>query len=545
MTSTTILELTRSLHQEIESKIEKASQLMIHEFSSRKDTVIKEHKIKNLIEDVQNLSQKLLDIYMDRDGVREQELKQISGDTVFTSFYDRLNSIKTYYRKNPNEDFTIPSMTVLEDFIPIKNTENHLETLEALKKETEKIDEEKVEALFLGEEHFGNFIDLNIFYQKFMNLKLEKYLPKMVKSTNQNEKEKPLDYISYLGIFNEFMFIPENIKLWKSYRNYLNELMDYLINFIKRSRPLFNLKRAMEIIHNDFKQGWENGYFQPKWKKTNQNDGNNQSKKNVDDNEVNQNDQILITNENKKSEELNHNHLYCEYCKKQFAKDTVFQVHLKGKKHQKNMNRKIKQEENKMKSFEEFSRYEFIITKLTQILHEVIKKTIENTVRKQTLTYEELQREILDAEEEDNHENADENADEDIEDDEDMFYNPKGLPLGWDGKPIPYWLYKLNGLSVEYRCEICGGFTYRGRKTFEDHFQQWRHAHAMKCLGIPNTKHFHEITSIDEALALYKKIKDSLDEQRFKPDEDEEFEDSQGNVISRKTYELMKKQGIL
>ena len=31
-----------------------------------------------------------------------------------------------------------------------------------------------------------------------------------------------------------------------------------------------------------------------------------------------------------------------------------------------------------------------------------------------------------------------------------------GLPLGWDGKPIPYWLYKLHGLSVEYKCEICG-----------------------------------------------------------------------------------------
>lgn len=26
--------------------------------------------------------------------------------------------------------------------------------------------------------------------------------------------------------------------------------------------------------------------------------------------------------------------------------------------------------------------------------------------------------------------------------------NPKNVPIGWDGKPIPYWLYKLHGLGV-------------------------------------------------------------------------------------------------
>ena len=33
-------------------------------------------------------------------------------------------------------------------------------------------------------------------------------------------------------------------------------------------------------------------------------------------------------------------------------------------------------------------------------------------------------------------------------DEEDEFvYNPLKLPMGWDGKPIPYWLYKLHGLN--------------------------------------------------------------------------------------------------
>ena len=36
---------------------------------------------------------------------------------------------------------------------------------------------------------------------------------------------------------------------------------------------------------------------------------------------------------------------------------------------------------------------------------------------------------------------------EDSDEEEDYIYNPLKLPLGWDGKPIPYWLYKLHGLN--------------------------------------------------------------------------------------------------
>jgi splicing factor 3A subunit 3 len=39
-------------------------------------------------------------------------------------------------------------------------------------------------------------------------------------------------------------------------------------------------------------------------------------------------------------------------------------------------------------------------------------------------------------------------------------YNPLKLPLGWDGKPIPYWLYKLHGLNMEFKCEICGNYRF-------------------------------------------------------------------------------------
>jgi splicing factor 3A subunit 3 len=57
------------------------------------------------------------------------------------------------------------------------------------------------------------------------------------------------------------------------------------------------------------------------------------------------------------------------------------------------------------------------------------------------------------------------------QEEEEKIYNPLKLPLGWDGKPIPFWLYKLHGLGVEYGCEICGNFVYMGRKAFDKHFQ--------------------------------------------------------------------------
>jgi hypothetical protein len=63
---------------------------------------------------------------------------------------------------------------------------------------------------------------------------------------------------------------------------------------------------------------------------------------------------------------------------------------------------------------------------------------------------------------------------------EEEVYNPLKLPLGWDGKPIPYWLYKLHGLNVELTCEICGNYSYWGRRAYEKHFKEYRHQHGMR-----------------------------------------------------------------
>jgi len=112
-------------------------------------------------------------------------------------------------------------------------------------------------------------------------------------------------------------------------------------------------------------------------------------------------------------------------------------------------------------------------------------------------------------------------------------------------RPIPYWLYKLHGLGIEYKCEICGNYSYWGRRAFERHFQEWRHAYGMKCLRIPNTVHFKEITSINDALTLHRKLMYEAEVSRWKPDMEEEFEDSEGNVLNKKRYLDLERQGLL
>jgi len=84
-----------------------------------------------------------------------------------------------------------------------------------------------------------------------------------------------------------------------------------------------------------------------------------------------------------------------------------------------------------------------------------------------------------------------------------------------------------------------------GRKNFDRHFQESRHAFGMRALGLPNTKHFHEITSIEDALSLAEKLKQEGRYEIFEQETMEELEDDEGNVYNRKTYDDLKKQGLI
>ena len=70
-------------------------------------------------------------------------------------------------------------------------------------------------------------------------------------------------------------------------------------------------------------------------------------------------------------------------------------------------------------------------------------------------------------------------------------------------------------------------------------------SYGMRCLGIPNNKHFHDITIIEDAIALNAKLQEGIEVESFDATVAEEYEDSEGHVLNRKTYEDLARQGLL
>ncbi|KAI0220274.1 Pre-mRNA-splicing factor sap61, partial [Massospora cicadina] len=341
--------------------------------------------------------------------------------------------------------------------------------------------EEDMEVMFSGEESNGKYLDLHASFDQYINLKHD------IECT----------YLVYLDRVDEFSAIPKSFK-GAAYRRYLEDLKSYLESFFQRAQPLVDYRSHLLKIEARFEEDWKAGQI-PGWRKV------------VDD------------------------PLFCKVCHKNFTKQSVFDAHLTGKRHLKAL--KEDPDVAKPDPNRTLALLEMIISSYLRVLGEVREETKANVERKQSLT--EREREIEQEVEEVEIDEVSES------DDEERIYNPLKLPLGWDGKPIPYWLYKLHGLGVEYPCEICGNYVYMGRKAFERHFQEWRHGHGMRCLGIPNTRHFNEITSIEDAYSLWERLKQTTRAEKAQAENLEEFEDQNGNVFNRKTYDDLRRQGLL
>ncbi|KAJ1827412.1 Pre-mRNA-splicing factor sap61 [Coemansia sp. RSA 2703] len=67
----------------------------------------------------------------------------------------------------------------------------------------------------------------------------------------------------------------------------------------------------------------------------------------------------------------------------------------------------------------------------------------------------------------------------------------------------------------------------------------------MRRLGIPNTRQFHGIASINEAQGLWERIQQENKKEIANADTFEEYEDSEGNVFNKKTYMDLKRQGLI
>lgn len=54
-----------------------------------------------------------------------------------------------------------------------------------------------------------------------------------------------------------------------------------------------------------------------------------------------------------------------------------------------------------------------------------------------------------------------------------------------------------------------------------------------------------QIVFVFVSISVWEKLKTQKQGERWIPEQEEEFEDSQGNVVNKKTYEDLKRQGLL
>lgn len=53
------------------------------------------------------------------------------------------------------------------------------------------------------------------------------------------------------------------------------------------------------------------------------------------------------------------------------------------------------------------------------------------------------------------------------------------------------------------------------------------------------------VHATQDARDLYAKIKDALDKEQWNAEDNEEYEDREGNVLNRRTYEDLARQGLM
>ncbi|KAI9676451.1 MAG: hypothetical protein M1817_000608 [Caeruleum heppii] len=493
-----LLEDQRFLHEDLERLEQGIADRALEEPRQVRDHLNRDHQISGFLTRIQDQSRRLLEIYHDADGGRRREIQNVSTGDPFEQFYKQLDDIKNFHRRYPNE--------------PVENLER------AYKKKVPgegDVAASEIDNMFTGEEAHGRFFDLTTLHEDYLNL----------------PGVKRLTYLQYLDAFDAFtppqcpLKRPE--KLTDQYLKYVGRLATYLEDFMRRTKPLEDLDKFFSEIGRDFEKAWEADEI-PGW-------GKDVAAPTVGPHPPSDSDGF-----------------WCQDCERDFKNGNVYENHLTGKKHLRAAEARkarlqggdpietgrTKGKSGQMHRLKEraIADREYRVRKLASAMQQQLSDTRVNVERKQGMTERERQMELdalfaddVEPTAQTNENNSDSEGDEKI-------YNPLKLPLAWDGKPIPYWLYKLHGLGVEFSCEICGNFVYMGRRAFDKHFNEARHIYGLKCLGITNTTLFREITGIEDALKLWDKIQRDKKKEKSSTENVVQMEDAEGNVMPEKVY---------
>lgn len=544
MADTSVIEVARSTHEEIERYEQAVVDLLLSGPSTSTSTssstsataaaatpattaapvsllahklsLQREHKISELLDRIVNRKAQLRSFYQDETRDRAKELAILTqtpaagsaGEApsdALSEFHERLAKVHEFHAKYPQaapEAFAVDFSALESDGLPRAGAGS------AATAAGPAATGDFVDRMFSGEEMLGKYLDMNSQHEMFLNLKGVRKVP----------------YVVYLDQFDQLVGpeakVPVQTKKAGAYREYLGSLRDYLAGFLRKTRPLSDVDAIERGVNEVFESRWQEGKVEG-WSKfgpvaalpapvSSESAG-----------------QAADPNGNPGPAALNQG-IWCPACRRMYSKQSVYDAHLKSSKHEKAAARLAVSQgqsqgqgqggtstpgagavpdtsglgsESKWRTLALLEQHILAYGKVFDGIRQETKSNIE---RRAALTEREREAEAEAAEaalQASGKEAEEEVREEDEGEGEERMYNPLRLPLGWDGKPIPFWQFKLHGLGVEYKCQICSDYVYQGRRAFEKHFRESRHAFGMRALGLPNTKHFFEITEIADALA--------------------------------------------
>lgn len=195
--SSTLLEVTRASHEEVE-RLERliVKDLLSEPPNSQLDHLHRSHRVRHMIDQITDTTNKLTEIYEDKDNARKDEIAALGGQTsttginVFSAFYDGLKEIREYHRRHP-----CPALGGVDD----------------VKDEYERLLKEEQQIPFSGEEALGRYLDLHDLWNDYINSKFG----------------EPMDYTAYLDVFSQPCKIANSrrLKFKRQYREYLQKLL--------------------------------------------------------------------------------------------------------------------------------------------------------------------------------------------------------------------------------------------------------------------------------------------------------------------------------
>ncbi|KAJ1940270.1 Pre-mRNA-splicing factor sap61, partial [Linderina macrospora] len=259
-----IIEQERQAYEDVERLEQAIVDLMMQDLSKHKYKLLREHKINDLLDQIQSRSSLIQRIDADESGLRKHETDGIS-DNKFNEFYARLADVRDFHRRNPDTAVVPPEI----EYMAYKHNPEEVEEQEMARRERvraamdaegdsapmlseqdlEAVDQQtfvgtqdmdKLDAMFSGEERIGRYVDLNEPYELFVNLK----------------GVTRITYLEYLDEFAKFEAIERKNKAHEDYGRYLDSLQAYFEGYVGRAMPLFDLPKVQREAQEQFEADW-------------------------------------------------------------------------------------------------------------------------------------------------------------------------------------------------------------------------------------------------------------------------------------------------